>query len=222
MQDVQRLYSSFTACYISIERWKCVLYFLNCDIRTRLAFFFVGKGISEQFRHDGFPTTEAESMQSTGRFAIVDSAQIVCTLLRRHIGGKARNTEDAGWRGSKRIYANASWLGSFVFISWQGNSYFIILGTVSIPLTILSRCFCVSQGCLSGSYTGLMERLKTKLTSVPLAIFLFFWESNLFITVTVVEKVLSDCIEFFCKYNTFWKSVCLLWVTCILLFTTHP
>lgn len=39
-----------------------------------------------------------------------------------------------------------------MFISRQRNSFFITLGTVSIPLTILSRCFCASQGCLSSIY----------------------------------------------------------------------
>lgn len=162
---------------------------------------------SESFGHDGFHNTEAEAPQSTGLFAIIDSVQTVCTLLKKHMRRRVRKTQIWGWGGggSKQIQANASWFRSFVFTSRQGNSFFITLGTVSIPLTILPRCLCVSQGCLSSIYRADGETYN-QAHICPSHHFYFLWESNLFITLTVEEKVLSDCTEFFCKYSTFWKK----------------
>lgn len=86
--------------------------------------------------------------------------------------------------------------GHFVFTSQQLNSFFINPGTVSIPLTILSRCVLVSQGCLS----GLMGRLRNELTSVPLAIFIFPERATFSSLRQSERKVLSVCYEFLCKY----------------------
>lgn len=89
---------------------------------------------------------------------------------------------------------------SFVFVPWQGNSYFISLGSVSVPLTIPSRCFPASQGCL-------MEHVCSERTSVPLA--------PLHFTVQPFHRRDSSSRECFvrgCKYSTCGK-VCIVVLT---------
>lgn len=101
-----------------------------------------------------------------------------------------------------------------MFTSQQLNSFFITPGTVSIPLTILSRCVSASQGCLSGIYRADGETYN-QAHICPSRHLYFPCESNLFITLTVgVEKsFLTPLIS--CKYSILWVSVHLPGVTCV-------
>lgn len=176
-----------------------LLFFLNLN-KSKQVFHIRNLWLIQAWR---LRKTKAESVQTTGLFAVVDFAQTVCTLLKKHTAGRVGKTQIQGGgdqRGSKQMHHGS---GHLCLYRGREIHFLLLLVLHQFHWQFLPDVSVYPRSVWEAS-TGLMETYNQAHICPSHHLFCCFFFSGRATFSSFWQWKRKCCTEFPCKYSTFW------------------